>query len=182
MKKHALFIISLLIISCSIHSTSAQIVTSVAGLDFGTDYYTAKKYLTNHFGYNNYDYKGDYMLTFYDVMIGGLTYETAEFYFKNSTFVAARFYTGFPLSKLNDAKSFRDRIISRYKEKYWYNKPYTSNGFQHYAFGKSMYPNYEYYAISVWICKTTNENNGNLIYAVGCDYYMQLINQDNDDI
>ena len=97
--------------------TDSQVVTSVIGLNFETKFYASEYYLANRFGHS-YGTTGNSQLRFYDIMVGGMTYENAEFYFKNSKFIAARFYTGFPLSKLNDAKSFRDRIIARYKEKY----------------------------------------------------------------
>ena len=179
--KTRLLIFVIVIASCFFKTATAQTVTSVAGLDFGTEYNKAKSYLTNHFGFNNYERTGDYLLTFRDVMVGGFAYETAEFYFKNSNFVAVRLYSAFPLSKLNDAKSFRDRIIARYKDKYWHNEPYTSDGFQCYAFGSS--PNYyAYYPIYVKLFKATENNSGKMMYVVECDYYIHSITENNDDI
>lgn len=179
--KTRLLMFVMVIASCFFKTATAQTVTSVAGLDFGTDCYKAKNYLTNHFG-NSYGSTGDYQLRFCDIMIGGITYENTEFYFKDSKFIAARFYTGFPLTKFNNAKSFRDRIISRYKEKYtWHNKPYTSDGFQCYCFGKPMDSDYGHYPILVRLYKA-NSTEGELMYWVECDYYMELVSHDNDDI
>ena len=182
--KTKLLVFVLVFASCFFETATAQTVTSVAGLDFGTEYDKAKNYLANHFGWNNYATKGNYMLRFNDVIVGGITYENAEFYFKNKKFVAARFYTGFALSQLNAAKSFREQIFSRYKEKYSRsNKPYTSAGFQCYAFGDSMYFTIGsiYYPIYVTLYKA-NSTDGTMMYWVECEYYMRRFTNDNDDI
>jgi hypothetical protein len=183
--KTKLLIFALIIASCFFKTATAQVVTSVAGLDFGTEYNKAKSYLTNHFGWNNYATKGNYMLRFNDVMVGGINYDNAEFYFQNNKFVAARFYTGFPLSQLNAAKLFRDQIFSRYKEKYSRtNKPYTSSGFQCYAFGDSMYFSIgnSKYPIYVTLYKANNTEGTMMYYWVECEYYMQHFTNNNDDI
>ncbi len=109
--KTKLLVFVLVFASCVFKTATAQTVTSVAGLDFGTEYDKAKNYLANHFGWNNYATKGNYMLRFSDVIVGGITYENAEFYFKNKKFVAARFYTGFALSQLNAANHFESKYF-----------------------------------------------------------------------
>ena len=77
--KTKLLVFVLVFASCFFKTATAQTVTSVAGLDFGTEYDKAKNYLANHFGWNNYATKGNYMLRFNDVIVGGITYENAEF-------------------------------------------------------------------------------------------------------
>lgn len=174
-------IIFVMLIACCFRPTAiAQVVTSVAGLNFGTDYYKAKNYLTNHFGYNNYEQTGDYLLTFRNVMVGGIFYDFADFYFKNNKFIAAYLYCAYDLTALDKAQKKREEIFEIYQKKYWKYKERIANGLKVYGMGTSMYDyDTDIFPISIIVEKGENIA-GRERYFAGVAYYNHLIGGDND--
>lgn len=168
MKKILFLIVVFFVI---VGSSFAQTVTSVAGLDFGTSKKDALTYLVNHFG-SDYDLKGD-MYRFYEVTIGGLYYENAEFYFKDGKFVSSYFYRYYKLTEFSKAKAFRDEIFAVYKNKYHNLQEFIEGNIKCYAMGHSIYNNDEYYPIVIGLEKGDG-TDGNEYYFVGVSYYNRV--------
>ncbi len=91
-------------------------VTSVAGIRFGMDKYSAHFMLKNRFGYH---YKEDgNIITYYNITIGSIEYEFADFYFSNKGLCSVRLSKHFALSQFEKAKQMRDDIAYCYGLKY----------------------------------------------------------------
>lgn len=140
MKKN--FIITLLLALCSV--LHAQ-VPSVAGVDFGSDYETAKAILDRKFnnGKESYQFESN-EISYNGVFFAGEYFGRAEFYFKSdgerSYLEGAYFYKLYDLSEAKEAKAQRDRLYETYIQKYplkW-NK-INNDGYKLYVLGDNYF-------------------------------------------
>lgn len=153
--------------------SEGQTVKSVAGIEFGTDKQTAISDLIDHFGYD-YKEEGDAII-FYNVTIGGIYYDFANFYFRYSKFVSADFYSAYTLSKVNDAKDKRESIYNVYIKKYFVVEERTNEaGFKYYVIGASVYKDDNHYPIMIYISKSESKG-GDMFYYVHTKYYPHLL-------
>lgn len=136
MKKYILTIISCLCLSlCSI---SAKTILGVKEL---TPKSEAIKILRDMYGYSNVSDDGSY-ISILDPTFGGFFFSMCSLYFTpingQHCFNGAKFQRWFELADINDAKSFRDSLLSAFERKYKdqiYNEYKNEQGFKCCEFG-----------------------------------------------
>lgn len=156
----------------------AQVVTSVAGLNFGTSKQAAISYLKSHFGTPE-EQSGDY-IRFKDKVVGGRKYNFLEFYFSKGVFVSATLQNCFPSYGSEQCEMDYNQIVEQYKNKYSQNKEkrFGDDPDEYWVFGQDKTKSY--YAICIYKYKS-NSIDGRLLWYTMVEYYRDY-QSENDDI